>query len=73
MTLCWRPIGGSAKFSRGGIGAFIKRIPVRVLIEDSDARVLPDLSASADVVISSGQSGPRKLGPSAQSTSNINL
>lgn len=49
--------GGSAKYSRGGIGAFIKRIPVRVLIEDSDERVLPDLSASADVVISSGQSG----------------
>lgn len=49
--------GGGAKFSRGGIGAFIKRIPVRVLIEDSDERILPDLSASADVVISSGQSG----------------
>lgn len=49
--------GGSAKFSRGGIGAFIKQIPVRVLIEDSDERILPDLSASADVVISSDQSG----------------
>ena len=49
--------GGGEKFSRGGIGAFIKRIPVRVLIEDSDERILPDLSASADVVISTGQSG----------------
>lgn len=49
--------GGGAKFSRGGIGAFIKRIPVRVLIEDSDERILPDLSASADVVIASGKSG----------------
>ena len=49
--------GGGAKFSRGSIGAFIKRIPVRVLIEDSDERILPDLSASADVVISSDRSG----------------
>ena len=40
---------GGMKFSRGSPGAFIKHIPMRILIEDHDERILPDLSASVDV------------------------
>lgn len=39
-------------FSRGSPGAFIKHVPLRVLIEDKDERILPDLSASVDVLAS---------------------
>ncbi len=39
-------------FSRGSAGAFIKHIALRVLIEDKDERILPDLSASVDVLAS---------------------
>ncbi len=41
-----------SRFSRGGVGAFIKHIPLRVLIEQDDERILPDLSASVDVLAS---------------------
>ncbi len=42
---------GSAgmRFSRGSRDAFVKHIPMRILIDDHDERILPDLSASADV------------------------
>ena len=42
---------GSAgsRFSRGQPGAFIKHIPMRIMVEDHDERILPDLSASVDV------------------------
>ena len=40
---------GGSKFSRGTPGAFIKHIPMSILIEDRDERILPDLSASVDV------------------------
>ncbi|MDE0109600.1 MAG: efflux RND transporter periplasmic adaptor subunit [Bryobacterales bacterium] len=40
---------GGSRFSRGQTGAFIKHIPMRVLIDDRDERILPDLSASADI------------------------
>ncbi|MYB52120.1 MAG: HlyD family efflux transporter periplasmic adaptor subunit [Acidobacteriia bacterium] len=40
---------GGSKFSRGKPGAFIKHIPMSILIEDRDERILPDLSASVDV------------------------
>ena len=36
---------------------FIRHIPVRILIEDKDKRILPGLSASADVTVSMGQRG----------------
>ena len=48
---------GRSRFSRGNTGNFIKHIPVRILIEDQDERILPDLSASADVRLSSGRRG----------------
>jgi multidrug efflux pump subunit AcrA (membrane-fusion protein) len=34
----------------------LRRIPVRIVIEESDARVIPDLSASADVILSHEES-----------------
>ncbi len=36
---------------------FIRHIPVRILIEDKDERILPGLSASADVIVSTEQQG----------------
>ena len=36
---------------------FIRHIPVRVLIEDKDKRILPGLSASVDVIVSKEQRG----------------
>ena len=36
---------------------FIRHIPVRILIEDKDERILPGLSASADVIVSTEQRG----------------
>ena len=36
---------------------FIRQIPVRILIEDKDKRMLPGLSASADVTVSVEQGG----------------
>lgn len=48
---------GELSFSRGNTGNFIKHIPVRVLIEDKDGRILPDLSASVDVRLSSSRRG----------------
>ncbi len=44
--------GGEGRFSRGGGGKFIKHIQVRILIEEQDERILPDLSASVDVLAS---------------------
>lgn len=43
---------GGSRFGRGGNGAFIKHIRVGILIEEQDERILPDLSASADVLVS---------------------
>ena len=48
---------GGSRFSRGQTGAFIKHIPMRILIEDHDARILPDLSASADIRTSNRPKG----------------
>ena len=48
---------GGSRFSRGQTGAFIKHIPMRILIEDHDARILPDLSASADIRTSNPPKG----------------
>lgn len=49
--------GGRSRFWRRNTGNFIKHIPVRIPIEDEDERILPDLSASADVRLSTGQQG----------------
>lgn len=49
--------GGRSRFRRPSSGEFVKQIPVRILIEDKDERILPDLSASADVVLERVGSG----------------
>ena len=49
--------GGGSRYSHGSSSAFIKSIAVLVLIEDLDERILPDLSGSADVFISSSDEG----------------
>lgn len=48
---------GSGNYSRGGPSAFLKQIPIRVLIESKDDRILPHLSASVEVIYSGPQSG----------------
>ncbi len=48
---------GGSRFSRGQTGAFIKHIPMRILIEDHDERILPDLSASVDIRASNSPKG----------------
>ena len=46
--------GGSAYGMRGGSRAlFVKQIPIRFSIEARDARIIPDLSGSATVLVSS--------------------
>ena len=52
-----RVVEGGSRYSRGSSSAFIKSIAVLVLIEDLDERILPDLSGSADVFISSSDEG----------------
>lgn len=49
--------GGSSKFRRPGSGRFVKQIPVRIAIMNSDPRILPDLSASADIRLSRSEEG----------------
>ena len=49
--------GGRSSFRRPGGGSFIKHLPVRILITDRDERILPDLSASADVFLGGLDSG----------------
>ena len=49
--------GGGSKYSRGNNGEFIKHIRARILIDGTDDRILPDLSASADIFLSGRQSG----------------
>ena len=48
---------GGSRYSRGKPGAFIKHIAMRILIEDDDERILPDLSASADIRTSNPPKG----------------
>lgn len=44
-------------FSRGRVSAFIKHIPMRVVINDKDDRIIPDLSASVDVIAANRPTG----------------
>ena len=48
---------GGSRYGRGGPNPFLNQIPVRILIESKDDRILPDLSASADILHSSPRSG----------------
>lgn len=43
--------GGGGRFRRGGSGLYLKTVPVQITIHTSDERVIPDLSASADIQI----------------------
>lgn len=36
---------------------YVRTIPLRLAIEDSDSRVIPDLTASADVILDEGEDG----------------
>jgi HlyD family secretion protein len=44
---------GGGRFRRSGSGLYLKTVPVEITIDSGDDRVLPDLSASADVSLSS--------------------
>lgn len=44
---------GGGMFRRSGSGLYLKTVPVEITIDSSDDRVLPDLSASADVLLTS--------------------
>ena len=48
---------GGSRFMRPGRGSYIKHIPVRILLTDHDERILPDLSASADILLAERPSG----------------
>ncbi len=48
--------GGGSKFRRGGESSYMKNIPVLIALEERDERVLPDLSASADIMLSASRS-----------------
>ena len=43
--------GGGGRFNRGGSGKYLKSVPVEVSIKAQDERVIPDLSASTDLVL----------------------
>ena len=42
---------GGDRFRRSGSGLYLKTVPVEITIETQDERVLPDLSASADILL----------------------
>ncbi len=44
--------GGGSRFRRSGPSSYMKNIPVLIALEEQDERVLPDLSASADIMLS---------------------
>lgn len=43
--------GGGSKYRRSGPSTYMKNIPVLISLEESDERVLPDLSAGADIML----------------------
>ena len=43
--------GGKSRYSRGSSGLYLKTVPVEISIDTPDERVIPDLSASADILI----------------------
>lgn len=44
---------GGDNFRRSGSGLYLKSVPVEITIDSHDDRILPDLSASADVLLTS--------------------
>jgi hypothetical protein len=44
--------GGGRRFSRGGREEWVRGVEVQVAIRDKDERIIPDLSASASILIS---------------------
>lgn len=42
---------GGGRFGRGGSGLYVKSVPVEIAIETNDERLIPDLSASADILV----------------------
>jgi hypothetical protein len=44
--------GGGRRFSRGGREEWVRGVEIQIAIKDRDERVIPDLSASADILIS---------------------
>lgn len=42
---------GGGRFGRGGSGLYVKSVPVEIAIETGDDRLIPDLSASADILL----------------------
>jgi multidrug efflux pump subunit AcrA (membrane-fusion protein) len=51
-----RSIGALAVSGRR-VNYYVRRVPVRVEIQEHDSRVLPDLTASADVVVGENETG----------------
>ncbi len=47
--------GSGGRFGRGGSGLYVKMVPVQIDINNTDERVIPDLSASADIMLGSRQ------------------
>jgi multidrug efflux pump subunit AcrA (membrane-fusion protein) len=42
---------GGGRFGRGGSGLYVKSVPVEIAVETHDDRLIPDLSASADILL----------------------
>jgi len=42
---------GGGRFGRGGSGLYVKSVPIEISVETADERLIPDLSASADILI----------------------
>ena len=48
---------GAMAYNLRRINYWVRRVPVRLQLEKSDARVIPDLTASADIVVSDPAEG----------------
>ena len=51
-----RAVGALAVSGRR-VNYYVRRVPIRLQIEENDPRIIPDLTASADVVITEAESG----------------
>ncbi len=52
-----RGSSGGGRYSRGSSGLFLKNIAVEIAIDATDPRVIPDLSASADIILGEAPEG----------------
>jgi multidrug resistance efflux pump len=48
---------GAMAYNQRRINYWVRRVPVRLALEEPDSRVIPDLSASADIVVSDSAEG----------------